>query len=87
MKNGNECMMVFKILRHFWLLFFSGFLRESFESHPDFELPIGGYLLDLDSQSCDNHMLNKFVESLRKELKNKKSEYYNSVIKSSYNNN
>lgn len=49
-----------------------GFLRESFESHPDFELPIGGYLLDLDSQSCDNHMLNKFVDSLRKELKKKK---------------
>ena len=48
-------------------------LHESFESHPQFEVPIGGYLLDLDSQSCDNHMLHEFVDSLRKELKRRES--------------
>ena len=49
-------------------------LHESFESNPDFSFPIGGYHLDLCNQPSDGHLLQEFVDLLRKQLKKAQSE-------------
>ncbi|XP_011409325.1 PREDICTED: ras-associating and dilute domain-containing protein-like, partial [Amphimedon queenslandica] len=43
-------------------------LHESFESHPDFYLPITGYSLDLNCQLQEDHLLQDFAMSLQEKL-------------------
>ena len=57
-----------------------GHVHESFESHPAFHLPIGGYMLNLAiNQHDDDAMLQEFVEALQKQLRRYKSQCLPSI--------
>ena len=44
-------------------------LHESFDSHPEFYLPINGYSMELSNPPQDAQLLHDFVDNLHKQLK------------------
>ena len=56
------------------ILFYVDLLHESFDNHPDFVFPTDGFVLDLNNPPQDSHLLQEFVENVKKELKGTKSE-------------
>ena len=54
-----------------------GAVHESFEGHPDFELPTTGYVLDLNKSPPQPEKFQLYIETLRSDLKKPRSALLN----------
>ena len=59
------------------VLFHLGAVHESFEGHPDFELPTTGYVLDLNKSPPQPEKFQLYIETLRSDLKKPRSGWFN----------
>lgn len=59
------------------ILFRLGAVHESFEGHPDFELPTTGYVLDLNKSPPQPEKFQVYIETLRSDLKKPRSGWFN----------